>query len=341
VIVVVLIVSEDRSMAKRKTSEPAKKAGVKRGTARAGPDHTEPSGKPAQSQWQRRITRLYREQGFPVIPPTDYAGWLVAAAEHGVLDEVKRFIELGADVNAQHMQFFDHSPLSVAALRGHLDVVLYLAEHGADVNRAVSNESTPLTIAAENGHVDVVKCLVEHGADVNHQEKHGNALMCAVKGRRINVIEYLKAFASPREQLMLARHMPEVLRPKAEIDRVQRLAYVCRAGLVPSFRRLLKQGIDVNSRTTAYRGQAPLRLAARAGHTAIVELLLEAGADPNLESYDGRTPLMHVANAEICRMLLAAGADVNVADDGGLTVLMSVTDKACRRLLTKAGARSE
>ena len=33
-------------------------------------------------------------------------------------------------------------------------------------------------------------------------------------------------------------------------------------------------------------------MASEAGHTGIVKLLLDAGADPNLESYEGRTPLM-------------------------------------------------
>jgi ankyrin repeat protein len=330
---------ENYLMAKRKIIKPAGKAGAKPSKDRANRAPARPSAKPVQSRWQRTITRHNEQEGFPVIPPTDYTGWLITAAEQGVLDEVKGFVELGADLNAQHVQFFGSSPLSTAAARGHLDVVRYLVEHGADVNRALRNDSTPLTIAAENGHLEVVKYLVEYGADVNREEIHGNALMCAIQERQITVIDYLKAFASPKQQAMLARRMPEVLRPKAENVPAFRLAYACRAGLEPTVRRLLKEGIDVNARTIGYRGQTPLRLAAKSGHTAIVEMLLEAGADPNLESYDGRTPLMDVAKPAICRMLLAAGADVNAADDRRRTVLMSVTDKASRRLLTKAGAR--
>jgi ankyrin repeat protein len=106
-------------------------------------------------------------------------------------------------------------------------------------------------------------------------------------------------------------------------------------------RSLLKEGIDVNARCSDLWGLTPLTLASWAGHTAVVKLLLDAGADPNRESHNGRTPLMRVANADICRMLLEAGADARAVDDGGHTVLMYPSDAECCRLLLESGAKAD
>ncbi len=106
-------------------------------------------------------------------------------------------------------------------------------------------------------------------------------------------------------------------------------------------RSLLKEGIDVNARSSILKGRTPLTLASWSGHTAIVKILLDAGADPNRESYDGLTPLMRPANADICRMLLKAGADAKAVDDEGHTVLMYPLESECCRLLLAAGARAD
>ena len=61
----------------------------------------------------------------------------------------------------------------IASERGHLSIVEYLINHGADVNKANHWGRTPLSIASENGHLSVAKCLFEHGADVNKADKDG------------------------------------------------------------------------------------------------------------------------------------------------------------------------
>jgi ankyrin repeat protein len=329
-------------MAKRKSSKTGRKVTVEVTADQAGRGPAAPSKKrSSQSTWQRDVARRFREEGRPVIPFTDHVGWLIAAAEDGRLDEVTRFVELGADVNAQHLQFFDHTPLSLAAIKGDLDVVRYLVEHGADVNRPNSAGITALAIAILHGHLALVKYLVEHGADINHSGKDGDALSYALGCRQIAVYEYLKPLASRRQQLIGGRRLPEAMRPEADTVQIRRLAEMCSRGLIATVRRLLKRGVDVNARTIVYKGLTPLSLAARNGHTDIVKLLLEAGADPNVESYEGRTPLMQVANGNICRMLLAAGADARAVDDERCTVLMWLTDAECCRLLLEAGAKAD
>jgi ankyrin repeat protein len=56
-----------------------------------------------------------------------------------------------------------------------------------------------------------------------------------------------------------------------------------------------------------------LRGAGNYGHEAVVEVLLAAGADVNLASYAGRTPLMGVAmngHVPLVRRFLGAGAQL-------------------------------
>lgn len=81
-------------------------------------------------------------------------------------------------------------------------------------------------------------------------------------------------------------------------------------------------------------GPTALICAAFQGRVEIVKLLLDAGADPNIQARDGRTALMWAAekcypawvgdskcHKEIIRLLLDAGADANIKDKDNRTVL--------------------
>jgi ankyrin repeat protein len=77
-------------------------------------------------------------------------------------------------------------------------------------------------------------------------------------------------------------------------------------------RLLLQRGADPN--LDSEQGSPVLFRAAQYGHSEVVSLLLEAGADPNATAR-GKTPLMAGAqNPEIVRKLLVAGADPDLSD---------------------------
>ncbi len=69
-------------------------------------------------------------------------------------------------------------------------------------------------------------------------------------------------------------------------------------------------------------GETPLHVAVDRGYLDIVKLLLERGADPNLQSNEGNTPL-HLSvissSADIAYELLKAGADRQVKNSFGKT----------------------
>jgi len=57
--------------------------------------------------------------------------------------------------------------LHIAASKGHLDIVKYLVENGADINVKNSGQQTPLHYSCFEGHLSVVEYLISKGIEVN------------------------------------------------------------------------------------------------------------------------------------------------------------------------------
>lgn len=79
-----------------------------------------------------------------------------------------------------------------ASASGHLKIVKYLIDKGAQINSTTRNLSTPLRAACYDGHFSIVKYLVEHGADINFTNRHGHTcLMIACYKGYIKIVRYL------------------------------------------------------------------------------------------------------------------------------------------------------
>jgi len=81
-----------------------------------------------------------------------------------------------------------------------------------------------------------------------------------------------------------------------------------KTGNIPSMKKLLKQGQDVNYQDEG--GGSALGLASLAGQRESVVFLLQEGAEPNLEGNDGSTPMHGAAfmgHLEVVQELIAAG----------------------------------
>lgn len=99
-------------------------------------------------------------------------------------------------------------------------------------------------------------------------------------------------------------------------------------------RRQLVRAVDQHGRTG-------LLLAARRGDAASVDVLLDAGANPNDADSSGTTALHYAASRGSSRsveLLLHARAAVDQADDRGDTPLMWATNKQVVELLLTSGA---
>ncbi len=87
---------------------------------------------------------------------------------------------------------------------------------------------------------------------------------------------------------------------------------------------LIVLGANVNWQDEDNYNLTPLHWAALNGSVEIARMLIDAGADVNVQTNGGRTPLHWAARrgeVEIARMLIDAGADVNVQDEWGKTSL--------------------
>jgi ankyrin repeat protein len=81
---------------------------------------------------------------------------------------------------------------------------------------------------------------------------------------------------------------------------------------------LLKKGADPNKHGLGYRN-TPLIEAAAYGTTQTVSLLLAAGAAVNATNLNGATAFHRARTPEIAQMLITAGADPNLRDTQGET----------------------
>lgn len=122
-------------------------------------------------------------------------------------------------------------------------------------------------------------------------------------------------------------------------DGFQALGLACFFGAVDSARICVSAGAPVNQCSHNSFAVAPLHSATAADAAALVEILLQAGADPNLRQAGGFTPLHGAAqhgNYLILSMLIQAGADISLRTDAGQSAADFMTadhDPRCRALL--------
>jgi ankyrin repeat protein len=103
--------------------------------------------------------------------------------------EVKAAIKAGADINDYHFM----TPLHFAAQGGHLAIVKFLVEKGADI-KAKDDDWTPLHVAARHGDLSMVKFLVENGADINAKTDSGaTVLHWAAREGHSKIVGYLRS----------------------------------------------------------------------------------------------------------------------------------------------------
>lgn len=211
-----------------------------------------------------------------------------------------------ADPNVSN--HFGWTPLMEAAKLAEPQLVRLLLEAGADPNEDNQDGQTPLMLAARNGAVEVVELLVEHGADVNAEENWGGqtALMWAAAENHPEVAELLIAKgADVNRRARVFDWATQVtseprwqFRPAAGLTTLQ---YAVRGGCLRCVQAMVEAGADVDLPTP--EGVTPLIIAIDNFHFDIANYLLDEGANPHAWDWWGRTPLF-------------VAIDVRTLDDG-------------------------
>jgi ankyrin repeat protein len=282
---------------------------------------------------------------------------LLEAVLLGDRASVDRFIASGATVDSTEV---DGTTPLMRAIHGHYpEIAARLISAGADVSAANRYGVTPLYLAARAGDAASARALLAAGAKANTSLNGGETvLMTAAKAGSVAVVRTL--LTGGHESLSLAAlsaPAPEWQPP------VVTSGYGSFAPPSPPQNRA-----DVNAREGWY-GQTALMWAAAEGHTDVVRLLIEAGADvaaisrelapadsaaelsqSNLDYANvprGRRTALHLAaragHIDTVEVLIDAGAPLNAVDASGMTALDYAEKNgfaALARLLRDRGGES-
>lgn len=226
------------------------------------------------------------------VPEPDGTSALLWAAHQSSPDLVRLLVKAGADVNAANG--FGVTPLLEAARYGDADTIRALLDGGADLATAVREGETPLMAAARAGSAAAVQLFIERGADVNAVEalQEQTALMWAAAEGHLDVVDVL-------------------------LDN----------GANPNLKSRTSE-LSTRSTRADYPsgGFTALMWAVRNGNEPVARRLIEGGADPNLTNADGSTAMMlAIVNDrfDLAATLLELGAS---ADDGSLYYTMEMRD---------------
>ena len=211
-------------------------------------------------------------------------------------------------------------PLHIAVAQENMeavDVCLELME-GMNLDVVNFNHHTPLHLACAVGNVSIISALVDKGASPHAVDRDGNTVMhFACKTGSLDILQVLESYYAerPKEELddILKGYNHEGMTPLHEA--VNKRHHSCDETTKHSIMRVINflvQNFDCNlDLQELKRGRSVLIMAMEMADWELVDLLLTCGADVNVGSYRGWTPLDYVArthNLDLAKNLITRGA---------------------------------
>ncbi|XP_069085001.1 ankyrin repeat domain-containing protein 26 isoform X12 [Pleurodeles waltl] len=166
------------------------------------------------------------------------------------------------------------TPLHLACVNGHPELVTYLVENQSKINLCDSDARSPLMKAVQCQQERCATILLEHDADTNLMDINGNTAL------------HLSALIpSVSLAAQLLEHGAHIDAQNKEGCTPLLLAIAENHQDMVDF--LLKQGADINAKDKSKR--TPLMIAATNGHISLVKLLVQNDADTFLKDDKGWT----------------------------------------------------
>jgi ankyrin repeat protein len=269
------------------------------------------------------IFKLLIERGaYLDIYMAAYTGNL--ARVRGLLDEDPMLVNRLSD----YVTYYggSGSVINNAAKGGHIEIVRFLLERGADPNLpepGIAPQGHALYSAVSNEDIDMARLLLEHGANPSASvESSANTLAIAISRSNKDMIDLLCSWGASRPVNLLA-YYGDLQTAAAVFNANPALAndiyaLECAAGQGHElFVRLMLRyhpGL-VKEIAVGVKSQGP-QDAIRS--RALTEFFFEQGMNANLRSWLGVTPLHQFAekgDIENVAIFLEHGADVNAVDE--------------------------
>ena len=288
----------------------------------------------------KRMVELLLKHGAKINKQSKEKGWtaLMFASDEGKTETATLLLEYGADVEIQGFEKPAHkesdekltlTALMIASRRGYTEIVQLLLEYKAVINMQNNEGWTALMFACDNGHTETATLLLEHGADVDIQ---GNERPHSYSPSALTAATHMNTSGKNDEKFTLTA-----------------LMRASKHGCAKFVQLLLEYKASINMQNN--RGWTALMFASDEKHTEAATLLLEHGADADIQGYKttevniykrvltrreyifqgGHMTALMIAsqhgNEEIVELLLKHGAKVNVqSKDIGWTALMFASD---------------
>ena len=236
---------------------------------------------------------------------------LLIASYNGHLNIVKFLMEKGADKDIRNNR--GSSALNLAAYGGHLEIAKYLVENGLEVDKPSPTGFTPLIHAVFTGHNDVAEFLLEKGADITAADSGwgGRPIHWACSRGNAQSVKMLIARGANPEQ-------------PCTRDSSTPIFWATFSGNTDALKALISEGVSIQNSMSD--GWTPLHNAADNGHLEATRTLIENGAIVDAGNAYGTTPLMSVIDNEdidtlMVGLLLNNGADINKVDSSGTSLM--------------------
>ncbi|KAK3599990.1 hypothetical protein CHS0354_012644 [Potamilus streckersoni] len=259
---------------------------------------------------------------------SDQIAWQFAfAIQDNDQDEVRRLLDSGIDCN-KPIEYEQGGvsilPLSLACLKGHVDIVRLLLNSGAEVNIPSQDGRMPIHCIYDrdekregkaNEIVEILNLLVQHGVDVNVRDNMGQtALFLACEADDVNSVKALvQAGCDVNLQTVTGDSPLKVACRNAKFwsyfhgrdNRAEPINFPP----VAITKLLLQHNADIAEATL-------LPTAVQMGDATLVKVLLDLGMDINMLDQNMCTPLGEACTSNsvspvLVNMLLEHGADVN------------------------------